>query len=137
MRALIQKLTSNLILPIGWSILTVVLLILPGSAFPGKGFFSIEIPFFDKIIHLILFGVLVGLWCQYYFSKSESVLNLPFKIIMISLMAIALGIIMEFVQRNFVANRSFDIGDIAANTTSAVLCGSFYYLRSKSRRVVT
>ena len=64
---IVRKLTSSLSIPLGWTVLTIVLLCLPGSAFPGGGFFNI--PHLDKVIHVILFGGVTIFWCLYFMQK--------------------------------------------------------------------
>jgi VanZ family protein len=41
--------------------------------------------------------------------------------ILISLVWLSYGIIMEFVQQRFIPNRSFDVGDIAADAIGCLL----------------
>lgn len=123
---IVRKLTSSLSIPLGWTVLTIVLLCLPGSAFPGGGFFNI--PHLDKVIHVILFGGVTIFWCLYFMQKGGT-RNWKMIVFAIALSTIALGICMEFVQLNFVANRAFDMGDIAANTLSALVFAAFFFFR--------
>lgn len=120
------QVSKKIWVPAGWTLLTIVLLCLPGSALPGVKLFNI--PHFDKVAHIILFGGIVFFWVFYYeqiqFPDSGNVL-------IIILLSISLGVIMEFVQFNFIPNRSFDLGDIAANAGGSVLAGfvNYYLLR--------
>jgi VanZ family protein len=99
--------------------LMTVLLTMPGSAFPQENWFS-KI-WFDKWIHLGSFMVMVILWCLavYKFSSARKDFAVAFVVIMISVILYGVG--MEFVQLYLVANRSFDIWDIVANTAGAVI----------------
>lgn len=94
-----------------WFVVTTVLLVIPGNALPKAP--PIEIPFFDKWVHVVLFGVLSWLFCA--FAKS-----IPDKVKILVLVVIY-GIAMEFVQKYLVINRSFDIVDIVADSIGAVL----------------
>ena len=113
-------------------IITVVLLTLPGAAFPSEDWMS-DIQF-DKIIHIGLFSLLTFLICYglYRTQKSgrmsrplpadqKSVLKRSFLITAIA--ALVYGIIMEYVQRDFIPNRSFDSGDILADGIGAAAGG--------------
>jgi VanZ like family len=127
MMAFLMKLTSHLIIPVGWTLFTIVLLCLPGSAFPGGGFF--EIPHLDKVIHFILFGGVVVFWCLYFLQKNDRKANWRTFVISIALCTIALGICMEYIQLNFIPNRSFDRDDIMANTITAIVFGIIFYFK--------
>ena len=113
------KLSQQIWLAASWSIFTQVLLSLPGSLFPGGGLFSI--PNLDKIVHLFLFGGLVFCWCLYfYFRKSPPSVS-SFLMWSIVLMVFAYGILLEFFQKNFIPNRSFDRGDIVADLVGSLI----------------
>jgi hypothetical protein len=98
--------------------LTFYLLTLPGSAFPEQNWFkSIQL---DKWIHIGMFATLVGLFYWPYKNQwlSKSFKN---KAIFISMLALAYGIVMEFVQKNYIPNRSFDVYDIVADGVGSFL----------------
>ena len=127
MMAFLRKLTSSVYIPLGWTLLTVILLCLPGSAFPEDGLE--DIPYIDKVIHMILFGGIAVFWSLYFFHKNGAAANWRFTVVTIAICAIALGICMEYVQLNFIPNRAFDRGDILANSLGAVVFGSYFYFR--------
>jgi hypothetical protein len=127
-----KKAAARKWVPVTWTFLTVVLLCLPGAALPGGGLF--QIPHFDKYIHILLFGGIVWLWVLYCDSRLHDHL-LPFsKIIVIVCLTVALGILLEFVQLNFIPNRSFDIGDIYANAGGSLLAAVFAAITPTWRR---
>lgn len=95
-----------------WFIISFILLIIPGDELPG-GFFS-KIPYFDKFVHLTMFLLLCGLFC-YPFINQEKRNKLQIYLF-ITFSAIAYGIAMEFVQKYFVRNRTFDVVDILFDT---------------------
>lgn len=132
MVSVFRKLTSSILIPLGWTLLTIVLLCLPGSAFPSKGLFNLDIPHLDKVVHVILFGGVTVFWCLYFLRKHPSGNTWKYTVLTIAACAIALGICMEYVQFNFIPNRSFDPGDIMANSLSAIAFGLVFFFRRPS-----
>ncbi|HUR11536.1 MAG TPA: VanZ family protein [Flavitalea sp.] len=118
---LIRKLTRTKFLPVCWTLLTIVLLCLPGSALPGGGLFNI--PQLDKVAHLILFGGIALLWIYQFRHQGKA--TFPKMLMTVVALTILLGIIMEFVQLNYIPNRSFDVGDIIADAAGAIIIGIF------------
>jgi VanZ family protein len=113
----INRLFGTVFLSVAWTILIQILLCLPGSDLPSAGLFSI--PNFDKFAHVVLFGGFVGLWCYYFYLKKKPAKSLKTLFFLVFLIAAANGIIMEFVQRYYIPNRSFDEGDIIADLISS------------------
>jgi VanZ family protein len=97
-------------LALAWFIMVTILLTLPGSAFPEEDWF--DKIWFDKWVHVFLFGMLAWLCCF-------ALKNVPGKkirlFLLIAIACFLYGIAMEFVQKYFIPNRSFDIGDILAD----------------------
>lgn len=128
MMRLVKKISSWKIVPIGWTLLTVFLLCLPGSDIPSQGVFST--PGIDKVVHVTLFGgiVLLGGF-NLYFRRYEKTKwrNI---IVMLTLFSIVLGIGLEFLQKYYIPNRSFDIFDMCADAAGAVLA-AIYHLNAK------
>lgn len=119
MRSLLQKLCSKKLLPIGWTIITIVLLCLPGSSIPGEGF-VFNIPNLDKIVHVILFGGIVLFWGAHYAFRPERPQGWQKLVILLAILSTGLGIVLEYVQFYFIPLRSFDIYDIVADTSGAL-----------------
>lgn len=113
------KLSQHIWLAVTWSVITQILLSLPGTLFSGGGLFSI--PFLDKIAHLGLFGGLVFCWCLYFYFRKRPPAISSFTIWSIVLLVFAYGILLEFFQKNFIPNRSFDLGDIVADLAGSVI----------------
>lgn len=109
--------------PFLWTILTLVLLCLPGDSVPGKSLF--KVPHLDKIAHIILFGGLVVSWGLYSFLRNRTSIKV---MLWICAGSIFLGIAMEFVQVNFIPLRSFDGGDIVADIVGSVV-GCYWVVR--------
>lgn len=118
---MINRLLSKSFWAIAWTIMIQVLLCLPGSTLPSGGLFNI--PNLDKIVHIVLFGGFTGLWCYYYFLKGKPPAKLKTIFFIVYLVAAVNGIALEFIQRDYIPNRSFDQGDIIAD----VLASSIAY----------
>jgi hypothetical protein len=88
-----------------------VLFFLPGSAFPETTWLH-EI-WFDKWVHVSLFAVLIVVWCWALQTSAR------LKVLVIT--AVVYGIFVEWVQHNFVANRSFDWGDWTADVVGTLV----------------
>ena len=100
---------------------------MPGSDIPSNDFF--ELIYFDKWVHIGLFGTLTLFWI-YPFIKSVE----PIKVFLpVSLLALTYGVAMEFVQKYFTTTRTFDIMDILADTTGIVL--AILFLANRYKRI--
>lgn len=129
----IRKISAKKAIPISWTMLTIILLCIPGSVLPGLGLFGIK--YLDKIAHIILFGGIVLLWSGYY-SRGAVFQKEIFVSGTITLLSIGLGIALEYIQVNFIPNRSFDTGDILANAAGSIavyLLFIFYKGKQKQR----
>ena len=98
-----------------------VLFVLPGSAFPKDDWMSKV--FFDKWVHIGLFLGLSVTW-----SWALGISSAKYLRTLLFLFAFY-GIGVEVVQHQFVANRSFDIGDWIADLVGAVLGLWFWWGR--------
>lgn len=95
-----------------WLFITTVLLCLPGQKFPSFDFF--DVIHFDKFIHLIIFFTLSTLFLLPSSNKN-------YKLLIITLLSCLYGILMEFVQKYYIPNRSFDEWDIVADIVGSFL----------------
>jgi VanZ family protein len=113
---------------LGWFIISVVLLTLPGTAFPKEDW--LDKIWMDKWIHIGMFSILAALWCRYWYllKMSEHIYKFRKAFILIGLICLGYGIAMEFVQKYFIPLRSFDIGDIVADAVGATI-GSVFSIR--------
>lgn len=109
-----------------WFFITLILLSLPGSAFPKESWAdNLQI---DKIVHIVLFGTLSYLFFIPY-SKTKNDIGTKKRIVIrIAICCLIYGVIMEFVQKYWIPNRSFDIMDIAADGLGSFLP---YFFRKK------
>ena len=102
-----------------WLAFTTFLLVIPGNALPSTRF--AEIPYFDKWIHLFLFGVLSALGIKAFESARKP--SAPRVVAWIK----GYGIAMALVQHFLVISRSFDAWDIVADAAGA-LAGWLAYI---------
>ena len=125
MMRFIKRLCTTKFLPIFWTLLTIVLLCLPGSTLPSQGLFSI--PGFDKYCHIVLFGGIVLFWAfNLYFRRAQD-LKWRETLVFLALISINLGIVLEFLQFYYIPNRSFDSGDIFADMGGSIAALLFHW----------
>ncbi len=126
-----KKIKPNIFPAIFWIIISTILLIIPGSALPQENWLG-KI-WFDKWVHIGMFSIMVFLICWAIHKK-----YLHQKLITVFLFVAAgclsYGIGMEFVQKYFVANRSFDGGDIIADAIGCTI-GYLYSKRSLYKKL--
>ena len=103
----------------GWFILSLVLLCLPGSTIPR--FPWLALIHADKWVHIILFFILCFLFSRPFSKTLLSKASRTKWFLGIMLSGIAYGTIMEFIQETWVANRSFELLDIAADSVGCLL----------------
>ena len=123
MLAMFRRIFSNKYFPLSFTLLTILLLCLPGSMVPGTGIFAIKN--LDKLVHIIMFGMNVLFWGWYYESSDRESVNLKLIFIAATAIMITLGIVMEYVQMYFIPNRTFDGYDILADIIGSVLAGAW------------
>ncbi len=99
-------------------LIATVLFCLPGQEFPKQDWFA-EI-FLDKWIHVGLFAVLVALWCMPLMHRIDELARLRSLFIWISVGFMFYGIVIEFIQGNFIPYRTLGIDDMVAD---ALGCG--------------
>lgn len=99
-----------------WIILILVLCMLPGKDIPHTGWFSLKN--LDKVVHFGMFGGIVFfLALGYYRQKKHVPVQMLF---MFVLCAAFYGLTIEFVQKYYAVDRSFDMQDAAADTLGAI-----------------
>jgi VanZ family protein len=102
-----------------WGILILILCLLPGSEFPPIEVF----PHFDKLIHAYLYGQ----W-MWFFLRWEPIIT-DKKLVSILSFFVIYGISIELIQHFFIANRSFEWADLAANLFGCTFVGTWMFLR--------
>ena len=110
-----------------WLVISTFLLVLPGSALPKNDWLGKL--WFDKWIHVGLFAIMVFLWCWSMTRFETDPVNRKKGFLFIAILCLVYGIGMEFVQKYFVVNRSFDEGDILADAGGCIAGWLFSYRR--------
>ena len=111
-----------------WTIISFTLLVLPGSDIPKANF--LDLIYFDKWVHIGMFGLLTILWCYPFFKTPITSSTILF--LRITVIVIIYGIVMEFVQKFFAIERSFDIMDMAADASGALI--AFFWVVRRKRK---
>ena len=112
---------------IAWFVISLILLTLPGSSFPKENWF--DKIWLDKWVHIGMFALMVTLWCWAMLKKYSVSTRLRTIFIGIGLVCLIYGTGMEFVQKYFINNRSFDVGDIIADAVGCTLGVLFCRIR--------
>lgn len=116
---------------IAWFVLLCILVFMPGSDVPSVGW--LDNIHADKIAHVFLFAVLVILIIRPFLISDYSRSSKLFILILVCLFAIGWGLAVEFIQKNFVTGRTFDLWDWAADT-AGVLIGLLIYIIILTRK---
>ncbi len=104
-----------------WFLFSAIILFWPGSNMPKSGLF--DIPYFDKIVHAVVFFVLTTLLAYPFFKLPNLKVIQP--LIIITILVIGYGVIAEFIQER--VGRSFDVYDIIADAAGALISVSFFF----------
>jgi VanZ family protein len=99
-------------------VIATVLFCLPGEEFPKEDWFDKIL--LDKWIHVGLFAGLVTFWCLPFIPRFQDEAKIRRAFNKITLAFIAYGILIEFIQGNFIPFRTFGVDDMIAD---AVGCG--------------
>lgn len=118
---------GKLISAIGWFLLSLVLLCLPGSSLPKYPWLAAIHA--DKWVHIGLFGILCALFCRLVISQKNEGKIIQMYCILVTIGGIFYGITMEFVQKYWIAGRSFEPWDIVADSIGCIL-GYAYSMRN-------
>ena len=102
-----------------WFLASVVLLCLPGSALPQNSWFTVIHA--DKWVHIGLFSGLVYLFARPLRESGFGAGKRRDYFFLILVGGIGYGTLMEFVQLYWIPNRSFELADIAADSTGCLL----------------
>lgn len=113
------------------SIISFILLIMPGSDIPKSSLF--DILYFDKWVHIGMFGLLTIFWGHPFLKMTKGSVKLFCKI---SVLVILYGIAMEFVQKYWTVGRSFDIFDILADCFGSIVACFFLIAKLKKSKLI-
>jgi len=99
-----------------WFIIANILFFLPGQDLPGPKF--LELIYFDKWVHIGLFAGLTFLTAYPFVKAQRSTKSMLIKIAIIFTIY---GVTVEFIQKYFISDRSFDITDMIADAVGCCL----------------
>lgn len=105
---------------IAWFFIVLILLMLPSKDLPDAEDWMARI-FFDKWVHAGLFGGLVFFWLFPFGLTNHTAHNKRFFAAIIFIAVVLFGLLSEYLQMRFTADRQFDLGDWAADSVGAVL----------------
>ncbi|MDQ6755566.1 MAG: VanZ family protein [Bacteroidota bacterium] len=126
-----QKISFKKFLPgIAWFFIVLYLTCLPGNDLPKIGWLT-KIIFFDKWVHIGLFGMLMFLFCFPFYRSSFTAKERLYYFIKIAIAVSVWGLTIEFIQKYFVPGRSFDLLDWFADSLGAAIA---YWFCSKKFR---
>lgn len=115
-----------------WAVIIAILTLSPGRSMPDSPFRNI--PYLDKIVHAGIFALLSflmarGIIKQYSGHKTKYACFAGFTI------TISYGAAIEYLQK-LVPGRSFELNDLIANTTGALLgiAACYFLLKLTSNR---
>jgi VanZ family protein len=108
----------------GYTLLITLALLLPITGGP-----NIDIPFADKMLHLVINAGLLVVWASYLFSRNTKAKKLPTLALLFGCIFIY-GILIEVIQESLVSTRGAEIFDVVANVCGLFL-GSFVVKVSK------
>ncbi len=80
-----------------------------------------------------MFGILCYLFSYPFLVGGKDVQAIQRKIFIITIAGIVYGTVMEFVQKYWIPNRSFEIWDIAADSTGCLV--AFFYCRRYLKKI--
>jgi VanZ family protein len=113
-----------------WLLLATIAFCLPGQVLPKGNW--VRIIHFDKGVHLGIFLVTTWLWCLpvlYRFSHRQNLAKLA---VATAFAIFCYGILIEIIQHFFIAYRTFDWRDIAADGAGCLI--GFLIARSQWKR---
>jgi VanZ family protein len=83
---------------------------------------KIDIPFADKVVHLIINAGLFVVWASYVFSgKTNSKTSKTYTLPLLFVCTLLYGILIEVVQGSFIPTRGADFFDVIANVCGLIL----------------
>jgi VanZ family protein len=89
---------------------------------PITGAPKIEIPFADKMVHLIINAGLFVVWASYVFSgKTNTKTTKTYTLPLLFVCTLLYGILIEVIQGSFIPTRGADFFDVVANVCGLIL----------------
>ena len=104
---------------VAWFFIVLVLTCLPGKDVPKISW--LDIIYFDKWVHIGLFGGLTFLFCWPFHKSAFSEKQRLYYFIKIALAVSIWGLTIEFIQRFYIPGRSFELLDWAADSFGSLI----------------
>ncbi len=115
-----EKISIKKFMPgVAWFFIVLVLTCLPGKDVPKISW--LDIIYFDKWVHIGLFGGLTFLFCWPFYKSAFSEKQRLYYFIKIALAVSIWGLTIEFIQLFYIPGRSFDLLDWAADSFGALI----------------
>lgn len=115
-------------LSITWALIILILTLIPGKSIPEVGITDI-----DKLVHAIIFGILLLLFYNWFAQQHSFELLKTHPLIFSSVFSFSYGFLIEILQ-NFVPGRTFSAYDVLANSIGVAL-GSAAILLAKNQQI--
>ena len=109
---------KNFWMPVLWAIIILVLSGLSGNSISKIPF--IDLPYFDKVLHMSFYFVLSILLCRGYFIQLQNK-SIRWPYIFTFITAFLYGLLIELLQATIFTGRTADLRDAAANATGILL----------------
>ena len=103
----------------GWFIVVMVLTCLPGKDVPDLS--GIHIIYFDKWVHMGLFGGLTFFLCLPFLNSGYTPRQRLYYFIRIAMASSIWGLVVEFLQRFYIPGRDYELLDWAADSVGCLL----------------
>lgn len=110
---------KNFIPGIAWFFIVLLLICIPGSNFPSSGLLS-KI-YFDKWVHIAMFGILTFLFCWAFYKLNLSKQQLLNRFTKIAIAVSLWGLTTEFIQKFYISGREFELFDWLADSIGVLL----------------
>jgi VanZ family protein len=104
-----------------WGIFILVATLTPGKSLPSSSLFR-----FDKLIHIVIFGVFAWLVLRAYFLSGKNNSNKTRVYLIVGAATVLFGIAIEGMQQ-YIPDRGADRYDIIANTFGIIAAQLLFY----------
>ena len=118
---------------ITWAVFILIVLGIPGDQISNRSF--LQIPYFDKVIHAVLFLILVFLLSRGFFLQQKFNFLYRFSIPSVLVIGICYGGLTEILQANVFKGRTADISDFIFDVVGC-FCGLLLFLFMKKIKLI-
>lgn len=118
---------------ITWAVFILIVLGIPGDQLSNRSF--LQIPYLDKIIHMVLFLILVFLISRGFFLQHQFTFLYRFSIPSVLIIGIAYSGLTEILQAFVFKGRTADISDFIFDVIGC-FCGLLLFLFMKKIKLI-